>query len=79
MWILINVLLGGLAILGLFRLWRVNRVATGLLLTLIVVFSFGWTTVEGSPTTRILMPLIPLIALAAASGLAGTMPPPKAR
>lgn len=58
-----------LALLGLTRLWGHRRSAFWPISLLLAFYVLGTTTVQSSGTTRLLMPLIPLIAVTAAVGL----------
>lgn len=58
-----------LAIVGLVGLWRENRFAFWSITLLVSFYALGTTTFESSGQTRLLMPVIPLIAVAAAVGI----------
>jgi 4-amino-4-deoxy-L-arabinose transferase-like glycosyltransferase len=67
--VLAHVILYFLAFIGLAVLWRDNRATFWLITGLVAIYALGTTTLQSSGTTRLLMPLIPLIAVAAAVGL----------
>ena len=67
--VLAHAILYLLALIGLVRLWSENRGTFWLITLLVAFYTLGTTTVQSSGSTRLLVPVIPLIAVAAAVGL----------
>lgn len=58
-----------LALAGLVGLWRENRLAFWWIAVIVGLYVLGTTTFESSGQTRLLMPVIPLLAVAAGVGV----------